>query len=319
MTRKKNKYRGIISFILIVSTISLGTNFLVDGVKTEVTAEAIHMFISGKPVLTYNIETVQPPEGTEKYYARSGFIHPLYSPSGKVLTDGFPEGHVHQHAIFSAWTQATYKHEVVDFWNQHKETGTAKHVKLGEVNQDSFEANLQQVSLKNGPAIDEKWDVKVQNSLDPFIVDLVLKQSCATEDEVYLHPYHYGGFGFRGSAHWNSEDKENFEGEMKVLTGDGVSDKAVGNHTSPRWVALYGLIEGEESGFVVMDHPSNFRYPQPIRIHPKMPYAVFSPVVQGSFILKPGFTYGARYRIVTFDGRPDKDKINAWYQDYTKG
>jgi hypothetical protein len=316
MLKNNMKNTVIISFILLASAISLGTNFLADDVKTKVTDEAIHITISGKPVLTYNIETVRPPEGTEKYYARSGFIHPLYSPSGKVLTDGFPVGHVHQHAIFSAWTQATFKHEVVDFWNQQKETGTAKHIGLGEVNQNSFEANLQQVSLKNGPAINEEWDVQVQNSTDPFIVDLELKQSCATADEVYLHPYHYGGCGFRGSAHWNSEDKDNFEGEMKVLTGDGITDKIDGNHANPRWVAVYGLIKGQEAGFVVMDHPSNFRYPQPIRIHPKMPYAVFSPVVEGSFILKPGFTYGSRYRIATFDGAADKDKIDAWYQDF---
>lgn len=318
MTKNNIKYAGIISFILLASGISLATDFLKDDVKLEVTDEEINISVSGKPVLTYNIETVQPPDGKEKYYARSGFIHPLYSPSGKVLTDGFPEGHVHQHAIFSAWTQATYKHEVVDFWNQHKGTGTAKHVMLGEVSQDSFKANLQQVSLKNGPAIDEEWNVKVQNSTSPFIVDFEIKQSCATEDEVYLHPYHYGGFGFRGSAHWNPEDKDNFEGMMKVLTADGITSNEKSNHTSPRWVAVHGLIEGKEAGFVVMDHPSNFRYPQPVRVHPKMPYAVFSPVVEGSFILKPGFTYEAKYRIVTFDGMADMDKIDSWYQAFIK-
>lgn len=318
MSKNSIKNIGMILLILLASVISLASNFLTDEVKTEKTDKAINISVSGKPVLTYNIETIHPPDGKEKYYARSGFIHPLYSPSGKVLTDGFPEGHVHQHAIFSAWTQATYKHEVVDFWNQQKETGTAQHLELGEVRQNSFEAMLQQVSLKNGPAINENWNVKVDNSTDPFIVDLELKQSCATTDEVYLHPYHYGGFGFRGSAHWNSKDKDNFEGEMKVLTGDGITDKEESNHTSPRWVAVYGLIDGKEAGFAVMDYSSNFRYPQPIRIHPKMPYAVFSPVVEGSFILKPGFTYEAKFRIVTFDGAADKEKIDTWYQDFVK-
>ncbi|MFY0650771.1 MAG: PmoA family protein [Cyclobacteriaceae bacterium] len=316
MNNTNLKYFGMVLFILVASGISLAATFLSSEVKTKVTDKAIHISVGDKPVLTYNTETLKPPQGEPAYYARSGFIHPLYSPTGKVLTDGFPVGHVHQHAVFSAWTQATFKHEVVDFWNQHRETGTAKHVGIGEVSQDAFIARLQQVSLKKGPAINEEWDVQVKNSADPFIVDFAIEQSCATADEIYLHPYHYGGFGFRGSATWSREDTKKFEGDMKMLTGEGISDREKSNHTHPRWVAVYGSIEGKEAGFVVMDHPANFRYPQPIRMHPKMPYFVFSPVVDGSFILKPGLTYNAKYRIVTFDGAPKKDKIDAWYQEY---
>ncbi|MDA0347751.1 MAG: PmoA family protein [Verrucomicrobia bacterium] len=285
-------------------------------VRTEKTAEAVHVFVSDSPVLTYNTETVQPPAGMDKNYARSGFIHPLYSPAGKVLTDAFPVGHVHQHAIFNAWTQTTFHHEVVDFWNQLGGTGTVKHTKLGTVKDNSFEAYLQQVSVKQGPAIDEEWEVKVRDSSDPFIIDIEIEQECATENEVYLHPYHYGGFAFRGSAHWSPEDEAHYEGSMKILTGQGVSSIEESNHTRPKWVAVYGTIDRAQAGFVIMDHPSNFRYPQPVRVHPKMPYFVFSPVIEGSFILKPGFTYTAQYRIVTFDGVPAADTIEKWYKAY---
>jgi hypothetical protein len=284
--------------------------------SSKSTEEAITLFSSGKPVLTYHTATVQPPEGLDRIYARSGFIHPLYSPSGKVLTDPFPIGHVHQHAVFSAWTQATFKHQIVDFWNQHKKLGTVKHIKLDDIKKDSFEAELQQVSSNKGPAINEEWEVKVRDSEDPFIIDIEIEQACAANDEVYLHPYHYGGFGFRGSAHWSAEDEEHYEGSMKVLTGEGITDIEKSNSTRPRWIAVYGTIEGEEAGFVVMDHPSNFRYPQPVRVHPKMPYFVFSPVIEGSFILKPGFSYEARYRIVTFDGEPKAETIEGWYEEY---
>ena len=294
---------------------------LVSSSHGEVTSEKsdgrLNFFASGKPVLSYNYEIMQPPEGVDKIYQRSGFIHPLYSPSGKVLTDGFPIGHVHQHAVFSAWTQATFKHQVVDFWNQHKKLGTVKHVDLS-VDDDSFEAELQQVSLKRGPAINEEWDVEIEEGDESFIVDFEIEQSCATNDEVYFHPYHYGGFGLRGSAHWSEEDEKHFEGRMKVLTADGITDIEQSNHTTPGWIAVYGDIDGETAGFVVMDHPSNFRYPQPIRVHPRMPYFVFTPVFKGSFILKPGFTYEAKYRIITFDGEPDAGKIEAWYKDYAE-
>jgi hypothetical protein len=103
---------------------------------------------------------------------------------------------------------------------------------------------------------------------------------------------------------------------MKILTGEGVTDIGQSNQTRPKWIAVYGTIDKEPAGFVVMDHPSNFRYPQPVRVHPKMPYFVFSPVIEGSFIIKPGLSYEANYRIMTFDGEPDAKKIEAWYNEF---
>lgn len=303
--------------VCLLSPTLLFPALLPGGVSSEQTDSAVTLYQSGKPVLTYHTAVVRPPAGMEAHYARSGFIHPLYSPAGKVLTDAFPIGHAHQHGVFNAWTQTTVRHEVVDFWNQAKGSGNVKHVELGDVEDGSFEADLQQYSLKRGAAINEEWEVAVHDQGDPFLIDIEIEQKCATANEVYLHPYHYGGFGLRGSAHWSSEDEPRFEGLMKILTGEGVTDIAASNHTRPGWVAVYGKIDGKEAGFVVMDHPSNFRYPQPVRVHPKMPYFVFSPVVEGSFIIRPGFTYESRYRIATFDGPPDPETIEAWYEDFT--
>jgi hypothetical protein len=297
----------IIGPIFVLTSLVLTSFPIAAQVSTKKTNEAVHVFVADSPVLTYNTAMAQPPAGLDKIYERSGFIHPLYSPSGKVLTDPFPIGHVHQHGIFNAWTQTTFRHEVVDFWNQLGGTGTVKHTKLGTVKDNSFEANLQQVSFKRGPALNEEWEVKVGDSRDPFIIDIEIEQKCASEHEVYLHPYHYGGFAFRGSGHWSPEDEANFEGS---------TDIGQSNQTRPKWIAVYGTIDKEPAGFVVMDHPSNFRYPQPVRVHPKMPYFVFSPVIEGSFIIKPGLSYEANYRIMTFDGEPDAKKIEAWYNEF---
>ena len=285
-------------------------------VETAVDDGTIAVSVSGQPVLTYHIETVAPPEGMDAVYARSGFIHPIYSPSGKVLTDDFPVGHAHQHALFSAWTRATFKREVVDFWNQDDGLGNARHVETARVGESSFEVDLQQFSIRNGPAIQERWSVNVADSVDPFVIDVDVEQDCATGEEVYLNPYHYGGFGFRGSARWNQEDEHRFEGPMKVLTSDGITNIEESNHTRPRWVAVYGPVDGTDAGLVIMNHPDSFRHPQPVRVHPTMPYFVFSPVVAGSFILEPGMTYNASYRIVAFDGAPDAERIETWYEEY---
>ncbi len=112
------------------------------------------------------------------------------------------------------------------------------------------------------------------------------------------------------------EDKDTFREGNEVLTSEGISDIMESNHTRPRWVAVHGPIDGTESGLVIMNHPASFRHPQPVRVHPKMPYFVYSPVVEGSFILRPGMTYKAGYRIVTFDGAPNAERIEEWYEDY---
>jgi hypothetical protein len=301
---------------LIFLPVLSSLNSVYADVKTKAEDGTIEISVSGKPVLTYHTETVSPPEGMDKVYARSGFIHPVYSPSGKVLSDDFPVGHAHQHALFSAWTRATFKHEVVDFWNQHGGTGSGEHVSVDTVGESSFEVNLQQISNRNGPAIKEHWVVNVKDSSDPFVIDVRIEQECATSEEVYLHPYRYGGFGFRGSSHWNGEDEGHYQGAMKVLTSDGITNIEESNHTRPRWIAVYGPLDGTDSGLVIMNHPTSFRHPQPVRVHPRMPYFVFSPVVAGSFILKPGMTYNASYRIVTFDGAPDAERIEKWYEEY---
>src|SRR5690606_42107088 len=42
-------------------------------------------------------------------YGRSGFIHPLWSPKGQVLTRVQPEDHYHHYGIWNPWTQLNYE------------------------------------------------------------------------------------------------------------------------------------------------------------------------------------------------------------------
>ena len=51
-------------------------------------------------VLTYRFGD-QLKKGIDPKQTRSCYIHPLYSLDGKVLTEDFPEDHLHHHGIFS--------------------------------------------------------------------------------------------------------------------------------------------------------------------------------------------------------------------------
>lgn len=267
--------------------------------------EYIHLGNDERRILTYNVRELCPLEDSlPRYYCRSGFIHPLYSPNGKVLTDGFPVGHTHQHGVFFAWVNTHFKGTFHDFWNQQKETGTGRHVDLVSTDGFSqFETTLEQVSLKHGPVISENWKVKTQDKDTYYTIDLLSTQTNLTTDTLFIKKYHYGGLGIRGNAAWNKEDPS-FNGSLAFLTSLGDSTEAA-NHTRPMWTAMYGKVDGDFAGIAVLDHPSNFRYPQPVRVHPTMPYFCMAPMVLDSMPIAPQQIYTSRYRLITFDGKPN--------------
>ena len=272
------------------------------------------------PILTYHIRTEMPPEGAPEYYRRSGFIHPVFSPSGKVLTDDFPQGHTHQHALFMAWVNTTFHGDKVDFWNQQDGSGTVEHRRVLDIEQGPvfgrFRVEHAYVSTKHGDALKEIWTVTVYPMGTYILFDIRSDQRCATEELLHLNEYHYGGMAFRGSAQWNAVDEDHFEASMRVLTSEGLTDVQAANHTRPRWTAGFGPVDEELAGLAILDHPDNFRHPQPVRVHPDMPYFCLTPMVEGAFDIVPGETYRSSYRFVSFDGEADPGQLEALWQAF---
>ncbi|MDH4197748.1 MAG: PmoA family protein, partial [Candidatus Aminicenantes bacterium] len=61
------------------------------------------MVLDGQaPVLMYRFGD-QLPAGADPKYMRSCYIHPLFGPDGRVLTDDFPADHLHHHGVFWTW------------------------------------------------------------------------------------------------------------------------------------------------------------------------------------------------------------------------
>jgi hypothetical protein len=285
-----------------------GTNTL----KINQTAQGVEIFSGEQPVLFYQTEMAHPSGGLPDYYKRNGMIHPLYSPEGQILTDAFPEGHTHQHAIFNAWVNTLFKGEKVDFWNQHQETGTVEHVSLNTAEAGNsaavIESLLSHLSLKHGEVLKEKWSIRVYPTKDYFLFDLLSEQTNTSNDTLFIQDYHYGGMGFRGSKEWNSVDSTHYTNAWNILTSEGHTHEEA-NHTNASWVAAYGEIEGKTAGVTVFGFPDNFRYPQAIRVHPTMPYWVYAPMVDGAFYIAPGSIYKSKFRYYVHQGRPDQTVI----------
>lgn len=278
--------------------------------------DAIELRVGGKPVLRYHKSTRTGPEGTPAFYARSGHIHPVFNPAGEAVTSEFPADHLHQHALFFAWTRCKFEGEKVEFWNQKLELGGVRHDEvISTTNGPVFSQFVVGIVWENQktkkPILNETWTVRAYNTGgDFFLFDIESSQACATKSPLTIEKYHYGGMAIRGHDQWAL----NADG---FLTNEGKT-RENGNHSRPNWVDIFGEIDGKPSGVAILAHPSNFRFPQWVRLHPKMPYFCFSPMVEEPFQIEPKEPYVSRYRYLVHMGNPDPKRIDEHWRTYAE-
>ena len=288
------------------------------GVSVEDDGKHLLVKVGRKPVLTYNHAVVPSPNPKHPYYQRSGYIHPVFNPSGQVVTDDFNPDHAHQHGIMMAWTKSTFEGRPANCWDQKSRQGKVEHVEVEAIGSGLvfgfFTVRLRHVNLNAPggpkPMLDETWHVRVDNFGEHFLFDLESAQTCAGPSPLTVNEYHYGGLMIRGHAAWQGPGHGDF------LTNEGKTQKD-GNHSRPRWCDINGLLDGRTTGVCIMGHPDNFRSPQPVRLHPSMPYFCFAPAVLGSFTIEPGKPpYVSRYRFYVHDGELDPEVAERLWHDF---
>jgi hypothetical protein len=249
-------------------------------------------------------------------------LHPVRTPGGRIVTDDYPDDHPHQHGIFFAWTKTEFEGRHPDFWNMGDGTGKVELDKLerarGGVEKAEFKARLRHIDL-GGPepktALNETWEVVVHRAVPGLgryaMFDLTSTQECADASPLVLPDYRYGGIGIRGHSQWRTKANVSF------LTSEG-KDRISGDDTAARWCAIGGRVDGQFAGLAALGHPSNFRAPQPLRIHPDDPYFNFSPSKRGQWEIVPGKPYVSRYRFLAYDGEPDRGELDRLWTAYAK-
>jgi len=318
--------------LLITSAFCVNSSSLHAGeLELTETDDVIRVTLRGKPVLEY-VKTEKPlPEGIEPHFRRSGYIHPVYTPTGQELTGDFPADHAHQHALFFAWTKSGFNGQKVDFWNQAKDLGRVEFREVVGLKREERKVSFSvkhafkvKMKSKTGDkwvdALHEIWTVTVhQTPEDHFLFDVVSVQECASDKPLNLAEYHYGGMAIRGNYQWLKEKDDHSikPGDAVYLTSEG-KDRWDGNHTRPNWVAFSGKIDGQVVSAAVFCSPKNFRAPQPVRIHPNKPYFCFAPMVDGAFQIKPGKKYVSRYRYLVTSAAADANKIEQHWKKYAK-
>ena len=291
--------------------------------------ESVVFSVGDHKVLTYQYARADVPEGVDSIYRRGGFIHPLRSLGGGTLTRIQPPDHYHHYGLWNPWTHTEYQGREIDFWNLVKGQGTvavegvtsttsgdvfgsvtAQHAYL------AYEDSARRTNAEK--LLDETWNVRVWNS-DPerksYLVDFTTTQTNVTDQPFTVKEYRYQGLGFRANRDWNDKTAQ-------LRTSEG-KDKANGNSTRARWGDVRGPTEAGTAGVAFMTHPSNFNFPEPIRIWPEgMNEGVenvffnFNPAQDRDWVLEPHRSYALKYRLLVYDGEVDSATVHRYWQDF---
>ncbi len=318
-----------LAIFLIIVALQFGFAADLPTITVVDSGNVVEARLGDQPLLRYNKAHVEPPAGVNPKFGRSGHLHPVWTPGGAIVTDELPPDHLHQSGIFLAFTKTEFEGHDVDFWNlgggkgrvrfkELKEIASGPIGRFGTVHEHvdlTAAGDKSEIGKTSGGkvALLETWDVGISApdwKAGYWLLDIASSIRCATDSPLKLPEYHYGGMAIRAAREWTPK-------QVNFLTSEG-DERIKGNHTRPRWCNITGSVEGKAAGTALLTHPSNFRFPEPLRIHPTMPYMVYTPSFLGDWEVTPSAPHNSRYRFVVHDGNLSADTLNQIWQDYAK-
>jgi hypothetical protein len=208
----------------------------------ETTDAIIILSEEGKPIFQYLKKPSTEANRYAPHFSRTGYIHPLYSPSGRVITGDYAADHPHQHGLFFAWTKSSFRGKPTEFWNQKKQLGDIRFKGSEWKTEKSGKIILESEQIfttgkdSDEPILTETWQIEIPaKQKEYYQFDLISTQYCATDDPLLIQKYHYGGMAMRGNDQWMEKNK-NGKPVGKMITSEDKS-RENGNHSRPRWVA----------------------------------------------------------------------------------
>ncbi len=286
-------------------------------------AKSLVAVVNGHELFGFNFGVIQPPRpGIDPKIARSGYIDPIRTRAGAVVSESFPRlvaNHEHQYALWSAWTATAFEGRTVNFWDPKGGTSQVRCEGISNSWEGPAAAGFTAVNVfydrtvsPEKPALRETWSVVaygMPDELDYNLFDISLNQVCASSSPVTVKKNAYGGFAMRGPDAF-------FGAATRFMVATGETDRLKSNHTGQRWVYMGSVVNGKPAGLAILSHPTNFRAPEKVRIHNEMPYFVFSPAIDGDWRITPTEPFNAHYRIVVLDGEPDRARLDRLWNAF---
>ena len=298
-------------------------------VTLQESSKGMDFLLDGKLVLSYQMTKEPVPMGIKDAYSKSGFIHPIKSPSGQILSRIQPEDHYHHYGIWGPYTRATIGGKEVDFWNLGDEKGRVdfSHVLSKKQAGGAAELTVRQnhVDLKAAAesriAMEEDLRIKVKpTDKGRYQVDYTSTLQTSIPGGILLDDYRYGGgIGFRATEVWG-------DANSNILTSEG-KDRATADGSNARWILVTGQSDhpSGKSGILFMSHNTNQAHPEPLRVWPPGQYEgkgnvfiEFCPIRHTSWEIQPGKRYSLTYRMLVFDGELTVQEAENYWKSFVK-
>jgi len=297
------------------------------GIKMVKKDGGLNLSSGNKPILSYQIETVNPPKGVSPLFKRSAFLHPVTSPGGEVLTRIQAPDHYHHYGIWNPWTLTFIGKREVDFWNLYKGQGTVRFVGLisqveGPV-YSGFKSLQEHVDFGSGGGevfvLKELFVVRVLTIANHrYLFDYESTLNTPLDSGILLAAYRYGGgIGFRATEKWTKDNSS-------VLTSEGRTRKDA-DGSNARWCIIEGESASKEgrSGILFLSYPANRMHPEPMRVWPMDAndgrgdmFFEFCPIRHKDWKIEKGNDYTLKYRLVVFDGKMTPEEAENYWQAF---
>ncbi len=266
---------------------------------------------SQSDILTYCFGD-QLQEGLDPRHTRSCYIHPLFSLDGQVLTDDFPNDHLHHHGVFWTWPIVKTRGQNTQTWHPHtpslrqhfvrwlerkveKDTATLVVENVWKLNGEDVVAK-ETVSLKAHPANDLGRAIDLEIEIQAVGGPLVLQ---GAQDQKKG----YGGLCLRGAPM--------FKGA--VMTTDKGLLKKDSTNVAFRWADL----STENLGVAIFVSPRHPDFPVPWLIRNS-----YAGVLNASWpglkpaVLQPEMPVTLSYRLYIHRGDAAAGRVRQAYEQY---
>jgi len=317
---KKTILAGFILFF--VSTCATGAD-----IKFVQDTNKIDILIGGKQFTSYRY-------GSE---LTKPILYPVKSPSGLVLTRGFPfevipgesNDHPHHTGIFFTYDKVNND----GFWNNTTSPPQIKHIKTTKMKNSQLSTISHWVGKNENTLLEEKRDMIFSAEPNQYAIDFNIVL-IAQEKKVVFGDTKEGMFAIR-VADWLSEDKgtgpSTSLGTGKYLDSEG--NKGEPNIWGKRanWVRLEGTKDGKIIGIVIFNHPTSACYPT--YWHARG-YGLFSANPLGqldflkgrnvenpkplNFTLNPGQSSLFKFRTIIYEGPKTADELEREFKNYAQ-
>lgn len=311
---------------LLLTLLGLTSMLGAEVFKTTETETAITINYGNQTVLVYHKAEVPPPDGVDPVYKRSGFIHPLCTPSGQPVTGIHPEDHYHHLGLFHAWVNTKHGDDKIDFWNLNGGKGRVRYAStVSVINGDpsktaGFSVKQEHVAYKGKERqetiiLEEIFSITAERIDGRNVITYNVAQTNITDTALKLPSYRYGGcLGWRGPHVWNKDNST-------IRTSEGKS-RDDSNATRAKWIAYEGPAQKGRASLAILIHSDNHDFPQRLRTwsskdHNGAAFLSISPIQEKPWEIAPGQTIRMRYTLVTSDLSEQASDMDAWWKNLT--